>query len=419
MKPYLPILIAALLCAHHARAATPLTLDEALSIAQKKHPQLAEARENVAGAQARAGQASAAYYPLVSMEGDWSKGRSFLTPLERTKAVEVGSATLQLRQTIYDFGRTSGSVAAARGYRDATEQGMSQLRLDLATRVKVAFYQLLAAGRQVVAVRDAVAARQAVHLQALEYFNLGVRAKVDVARAEANLFEEKTELIRAENRLELARVELANALGLAAPGDLAPVEPAPVTAVLAPREDAYAEALGNRPEMKQLASLSGATAAQLKGAQSEHLPQVIGFANYGYADRDLPPGGRVWGVGLNLTVPIFSGFASVEKVREAVANRGAIAARQETMRLQIAREVDAARLGVKEAAARMLSTEKQSTAAEENRALAEGRYQEGVGSIIEVTDAQSLALTARTACIQARYDYYTALALMDRSMGRP
>lgn len=419
MKRYLPFLIAALLCASPAHAATPLTLDEALALARRKHPQLAEAKEHLAGAQARAGQASAAYYPQVGMVGDWSKGRSFLTALERTRSTEVDSATLQVKQTIYDFGRTAGAVAAARGYRDATEQGVTLTRLDLAARVKVAFYQLLAAEKQVAAVRDAVAAREAVHLQALEFFRLGLRAKVDVARAEANLFEEKTGLIRAENRLELARVDLANALGLAALGDLAPVEPPPLTAVLPPRDDLFGEALRNRSEMKQLASLSGAAGAELQAARSSYLPVISGVASYGYADRDFPPKGQVWGVGLTLTVPIFSGFASVEQVREATANQGAIAARQENLRLQIAKEVDAARFGVKEAAARMVSTGKQSAAAEENRALAEGRYQEGVGGIIEVTDAQSLALSARTASIQARYDYYAALALLDRSLGRP
>jgi len=268
-------------------------------------------------------------------------------------------------------------------------------------------------------VSDVVAAREAVHLQALEFFRLGLRAKVDVARAEANLFEEKTGLIRAENRLELARVDLANALGLASLGDLSPVEPPPLTAMLPGRDDAYGEALRNRSEMKQLASLSGAAGAELKAARSSFLPVISGVASYGYADRDFPPNGQVWGVGLTLTVPVFSGFASVEQVREATANQGAIAAQRENLQLQIAKEVDAARFGVQEAAARMVSTDKQSAAAEENRALAEGRYQEGVGSIIEVTDAQSLALSARTASIQARYDYYAALALLDRSLGRP
>ena len=66
----------------------------------------------------------------------------------------------------------------------------------------------------------------------------------------------------------------------------------------------------------------------------------------------------------------------------------------------------------------MVSTEKEIEAANESRLLAEGRYKEGVGSIIEVTDAQTLALDAQTAHIQAKYDYYTALARLNRAVGK-
>ncbi|MBC8018817.1 MAG: TolC family protein, partial [Verrucomicrobia bacterium] len=88
------------------------------------------------------------------------------------------------------------------------------------------------------------------------------------------------------------------------------------------------------------------------------------------------------------------------------------------LKLQIIREVESAWLGVNEAAARMLSTGKEVAAADESRALAEGRYQEGVGSIIEVTDAQTQALDAQTARIQAGYDYHSAMARLDRAVGK-
>ena len=66
----------------------------------------------------------------------------------------------------------------------------------------------------------------------------------------------------------------------------------------------------------------------------------------------------------------------------------------------------------------MLSTDKEVAAASESQMLAEGRYQEGVGSIIEVTDAQSQTLDAQTANIQALFDYYIARARLDRAVGK-
>lgn len=418
MKRFVPALIALLLQTQPLHAATPLTLDEALATALKRHPQIAEAKENLSGAEARTGQALANYYPQIGIAADWSRGRTFLTALERVKTTQVALNALYLNQTIYDFGRTAGAVDAAIGNRDAADQALTLTRQDLTLRVKSAFYLLLAAEQQVAATGETVKAREGVHRQALEFFNHGVRAKVDVARAEANLYAARTALIRARNGLDMARVELANAMGVTSLEQYAPVAAAPMPATLPDRGQAYRNALGNRAELQQLSALERAADANLRTAKGSYLPILSGTASVGYADRDFPPTGNVWGVALNLTMPIFSGFSSREQVREARANIGAILARQHDLQLQIAKEVESAWLGVNEASARIASTQKGAAAADENKALAEGRYQEGVGSIIEVTDAQSLALEAQTAHIQAQYDYYTELARLERTMGR-
>jgi TolC family type I secretion outer membrane protein len=417
MKTYLVLLIALLIQTQPLYAASSLTLDEALASALKNHPQIVEAKENLSGAEARTGQALANYYPQIGIAADWSRGRTFLTALEGIKTTEVNSAQLYLKQTIYDFGRTSGAVAAAGSNRDAVDKALTLARQDLSLRVKSAFYLLLAAEKQVAATRETVQAREDVHRQALEFFNQGIRAKVDVARAEANLFAARTSLIRVQNNRDIARLELANAMGIASLGDFSPVEPVPVAATLPERGRAYRDAVANRAELQQLSALESAATANLKTAKGSYLPILSGTASVGYADRDFPPTGNVWAVGLNLTVPLFSGFSSVEQVREANANINAVSARQGNVRLQIGKEVESAWLGVNEASARISSTEKEVAAARENRELAQGRYHEGVGSIIEVTDAQSLALDAQTAHIQAQYDYYTALARLDRTMG--
>ena len=95
-----------------------------------------------------------------------------------------------------------------------------------------------------------------------------------------------------------------------------------------------------------------------------------------------------------------------------------IEARQNNLKLQIIKEVESAWFGGNDAAGRIVSTQKEVDAANESKSLAEGRYQEGIGSIIEVTDAQSQTLDAQTANIQAKFDYYTALARLDRAVGK-
>ncbi len=418
IKQLIFYVIVLILSARTLYAAAPLTLDEALASALKNHPQVIEARENLHGAEARIGQALANYYPQINFAADWNRGRSFIAAQESIKTTESGSAVLYLKQTIYDFGRTSGVVDASRSNREASDQSLAVIWQDLALRVRSAFYLFFATEKQVVAVAETVQARAAVLRQAQEFFSQGIRAKVDAARAEANLFTAKTALIRAENSRDIARLELANAMGIASLGDRFPVEPVALAVILPDRNLAQQEALRNRAELQQLAALKSSASASLKTARGSYLPILSGTANVGYADQDFPPVGNVWGVGLNLTIPLFSGFSSVEQVREATAAINAIEARQGNVRLQIGKEVEFAWLGVNEASARKASTDKEVAAAGESKELAEGRYHEGVGTIIEVTDAQTQALDARTAHIQAGYDYYTALARLDRAVGR-
>lgn len=407
-----------LLMTSSLNAAVSLTLDEALGTALKNHPQLIEAKENLKGAEAGTGLALANYYPQINISADWSKGRSFLTPLENIKDIEVQTDALYLKQTIYDFGRTSGAAATARGNSAAAGEALAITRQDIAFRVRAAFYLLLAAGKQVTATRETVEAREAVFRQAREFFSQGIRSKVDVTRAEANLYSAKTALIRAENNEEIGRIELANAIGVPSLGERTLVEPHSASVAVPEQNRVLREAFTNRSELKRLAALKAAATGALKTARSGYLPVLSGAASVGYADRYFPPGGNVWTVGLNLTVPIFSGFSTVEQEKQAAAALRAVEAQQDNLKLQIAKEVDSAWLGIREATARMASTEKETAAAEENRILAMGRYQEGVGSIIEVTDAQSQALEAETAHIQAAYDYQTALARLDRAVGK-
>ncbi len=418
MKLLLLILMSFILSNQPLYAATPLTLDEAVATALKNHPQAIEAKENLLGAEARAGQSLANYYPQISFAADWSRGETFVAALENIRLLETNTAGLSLKQTLYDFGRTAGAVDVARGNRDATDKALTVTHQDLTLRVRSAFYLLLATEKQVVAVRETVTARENVFRQAEEFFNQGIRAKVDVARAEATMFAARTSLIRAENNRELARVELANAMGMASLEERTVVEPSAASLPLPERNVLQQDAVRNRSELQQFTALKLAASGTLKSAKSGYLPILSAVATAGYADRDFPPTGTVWGVGLNLTVPLFSGFSSVEQVREATAAINSIEARQNNLKLQIIREVESAWLGGNEASARILSTGKEVAAANESKFLAEGRYQEGVGSIIEVTDAQAQALDAQTSNIQARYDYYTALARLDRAVGK-
>ena len=418
MKTLIISMVLSVLTAANGYAAEPLTIEDAVMTALGKNPQAIEAQESVAVAEARTGQTLSNYYPQLGIGADWNKGRTFMTATESIKPTEAATSALYLKQTIYDFGRTAGTVASARSNTKAAAESLTITRQDIAFRVRADFYSVLASEKQVLAVRETVRDREALYHQAQEFFNQGVRAKIDVAKAEANLYAARTLLTQAENNRDNARVELANAMGIDSLEDRTLAASETISPALPELNSAQKDALANRAELKRLAAIKDSAAANLKTAKSGYLPILSGTAGIGYADGEFPPDGEVWAVGLNLTVPIFSGFSTVEQEKEAVALMRVVEAQETDVRLQIIKETESAWRGMKEASSRIASTEKEMAAARENRVLAEGRYKEGAGNIIEITDAQSQALNGETAHIQAIYDYHIALARFNRALGK-
>lgn len=422
MKKTLLFLILAVFFTGPAMAAEPLTLGEALKTADKNHPQIEEAAANLSATEARLGQAKANYWPQINLAADWNKGDTFLTALGGIRETEVATALVVVRQNLYDFGRTAGATAAARGARTAAAEGLTLSRQDVAFRVKAAWYLVLAAERQVEASRKTLVAREGLFRQAGEFFQHGIRSRVEVARSEASLFAGKSLLIRAENNRDLARLELANAMGLNSLADrsLALAEPEANTDP-APEDLASLreEALHNRSELKRLVSLKDTATGSLHSARSCYLPTLSGTASYGEAAQSMLPEGQVWALGVNLTLPVFSGFATQEQVREAEAAIHGVEAQQKNLRLQVGKEVEAAWLGISEAQDRLATSSKETSAAQESQRLAMERYREGLGTMIEALDAQAQAVNAETDQIQAGYDQRIARARLDRALGRP
>ena len=124
-------------------------------------------------------------------------------------------------------------------------------------------------------------------------------------------------------------------------------------------------------------------------------------------------------MGAGLTVPLFDGLLTYNNVRVANANTRATQANMEVLSQDISKEVEQSYLDVTAAWELIRATKKALEAARENFRLAQGRYQVGVGSIIEVTDAQVQYFQADLKFVQALYDYRVAEARLDKAIGKP
>lgn len=402
-----------------SNTAGELTLADAIDIALKNHPTVRQASEAVKAAAARVGQAESAYYPQLSLDAGYSKYDSFQPNFDKRFKAEPYTAGVNLSQNIYDFGRTLNRVRAAESGLDLNKQGYELARQTLVLRVKDAYFGCLKAKRVLAVSEETVKLRGQLLTQATEFYKEGIRAQIDVTKAEANYYEARTSLIQARNALKIARTELENALARPIPAETTLQDNLEEGATSVTLDEALKEAFARRPEWLEMLAAKRTAKADYQAAYSGYFPTLSGNAGYGYIENDFPPGEEDWLVGVKVSVPLFSGFLTREQVNESRHRLKGVDASEANLKLDLTKEVEQALLNLKEAEERILSTRKAMEAARENMQLAQARYAEGIGTIIEVTDAQVQEYNAETNYAQSLYDLKTAEAVLDRVTGKP
>jgi outer membrane protein TolC len=293
--------------------------------------------------------------------------------------------------------------------------------------IKQAYYVYLGTQEVVRVSEETVRSRELLVRQARGFYEVGTRARIDVARAEANLFSAQADLIAAENAVKIAWVTLRNAMGLPRLPEQPVALDSPEVQLSMNLAEARNVAFDSRTELKSFEAQRKASDQLIATARRGHLPDLIFDASYGrrHVSNERVNGRTLntfplqptWSVGLSFNIPIFDGFRTTNRVDETLHNYYNIRAQEEDRRQLIALEVEQSYLRVVEIQERIKATEAAARAAKENLDLAQGRYQVGVGSIIEVTDAETLYTDAQTTYIRSIYDYKIADAQLARAMG--
>ncbi|HXK30498.1 MAG TPA: TolC family protein [Candidatus Binatia bacterium] len=417
-------------------AAQMLTLDDALLIALDNHPNLQAARERIGAQQAVVGQQMAAYYPTVSLSNEYETSRTGKAS-EQTFAGESFSSVAKFGMTLYNFGKREGAVQAARETLSATSYNYKTTVDSVILGVKQAYYVYLGAKAIVKVREEQVQSRDLLVRQARAFYEVGTRARIDVVRAESNLYTAQADLIATQNAVKVAWVTLKNAMGLRELPERPLAEEAIMTTIPYTLDEAREIAYATRPELKSFEAQRKAQDQNIAVARRGHLPDLNFESSYGRKhgsdevqkiDRDpLPDINRhlntfplqpSWSVKLSLNIPIFDGFRTTNRVEEALRNYYVIKSQEEQQRQQVALDVEQSYLRMVELQERIKANEAAAKAAKENLDLANGRYQVGVGSIIEVTDAQTLYTDAQTTYVRALYDYKIADAQFVRAIGK-
>jgi TolC family type I secretion outer membrane protein len=398
-------------------ATVHLSLDEAISLALRQQPQIRSSAQARQAAGARVPQAQSAYYPRFDWLTSAGRSQSFSESLNRPITGNSISTAIQGSQLLYDFGRTSSLVDQARANLEVADTEVDRVQQLVVQNVRQAYFQLLQA-RRLVGVAQAALTRDELNLRSAQgRFQVGTSPKSDVTAAEVPVANDQVNLIVAHNNVRLAQTTLANAIGLAATttieiDDILTYEPVTLDAAAL-----LQEALANRPELKGARAQVEAARAQLRNARAGFLPTLNATGSYGGSSND-PALHEAWSIAGTLSWNLFQGFFTTNQVKETEALVGQAQANYDTLELQVRLDVEQAYTNVVAAAEAITATEKAVESARENLRLAQGRYDAGVGTIIDLTTAQADLTTAEGNQVQALTLYRVGLATLDRVVGR-
>ena len=182
-------------------------------------------------------------------------------------------------------------------------------------------------------------------------------------------------------------------------------------------EELKEKALKQRPELKRSVYQQQEDQANITGARANFLPSFQGFAARGFegSRHDLQD---QWWIGAGVNVPLFEGTSNIHTLRQAKAQLRSTQANTKSVTLTVIKEVESSYQDLKSAWEVIKSRTKAKEAAAENLRLAWGRYRSGVGSIIEVTDAQIRFAQADLEQVRALFDYRVVGARLDKAVGK-
>ncbi len=404
-----------------------LSLQRCIEISLMRQPNILAAASTVDASRSRVGESKANYYPQIN----WTSGYSRISPVSGTtggsssgrssgtttnRSFDQYTSSAALNQNIYDFGRTSAQVKIANLNYDSSRFDFRNVSEQIIQNVEQAYYGVLAAKRNRDVAADSVRQFQ-LHLeQAKGFYEVGTKPKFDVTKAEVDLSNAKLNLIKAENALKIAIVNLNNAMGVPEAPDYTIEDNLSFSKYEITLEEALSRAYENRPDLQSIVAKRKAAEASVDFAKANYYPSLTGNASYSWAGETFPLD-HGWTAGATLSIPIFSGFLTKNQVAESRANVNVLKAGEESVRQTVILDVQQAFLNLKEAEERVPAAELGVQQAQENLDIANGRYAAGVGSPIEVTDAEVSLATAKTSYIQALYDCKTARSSLEKAMG--
>jgi outer membrane protein len=394
------------------RAEDPLhlTLADARRLAIENNPQFGSAKFTASAAHQVAPQYRANLLPsvtgLVTGVGADSGSRLAAGALNNPTVYSRFASGVAASQLITDFGRARGLIASSDLHAQAQDQITEATRADILLATGRAYFNVLRAQAVLTVAQQTVNARQLVADQVGALAENKLKSTLDVSFANVNLADSRLLLLQARNDLASGKAELAAAMGLPEQTDFVLAEEPMPSAPPASVDPLIQEAIANRPELKSLRLEQSSAERFAKAEHALNYPTVAAIAAAGVvpAGESTVPG-SYGAVGVNLSIPIFNGGLFKARESEAKLKAQAAAKNVDDLANRVMRDVRVAYLNAQTAFERVGLTDQLLQQAQLSLDLSQTRYNLGLSSIIELSQAQLNLTSAQIASASARFDY--------------
>jgi outer membrane protein TolC len=415
---------------------TPLTLEEAMTRARGETDDARALASTIEEADARVQRAQAGFWPRVDVTETVQRGNhpvfafSALLAQRRFTAANFAISSLNhpdpvtntrtaigIEQTLFDAGLTTLGMKAARLGRDVAAAAREAGEQDLAFRAAHAFVRVLQLEAAVRATEAAVAAAESDRQRARARRDVGLVTEADVLAVDVHLADMRQRQIADGGDLAIARIQLAEAVGLPLTESLTLVRPQPPS-VPADADTLVRKALASHPHRREADLQVQLADNARRTARAALLPTVGLEGGWEFNGATLGEQQSSWMVGAEVRINLFRGFADTARMAEASHAHIRATAERERAERRIEVDVRTALAQLAAARAREEAGRAALTQARESQRIIRDRYESGLATVTDVLRAAEATLDAESRATAAEMDVILQTVALDRALGR-
>ena len=404
---------------------TPLTRQEAEKIALANNPRiritaLIARVQHQAVRERRADELPNLNGNLTAVEAN-DGSRISSGSLTASRLLEHAGMGVQVSQLITNFGHTRNLVASAKLQEKARLADAEASRLDIVLATDQVFFAVIESQEILKVAKQTVNARQTLADQVNALTKAKLKSDLDNSFAQVNLSQAKLLQLDAQNNLDATKAAFSSVLGydkemnfqlVDDSGSLPPVPPDAGALI--------AQAIQNRPDLQALKYSEQAAQKFSKAQHEQLLPTISALGAVG----GTPVGSSQYfttnwygAVGGNVSIPIFNGFRLTAQASEAALQSKAATEQTRALRDQVVRDVRTAWLNANTAMQRVTVTAELLKQANTALDLAKTRYDLGLSSIVELSQAELQQTEAAIGNANARSQYNFAISTINFQTG--